>query len=57
MVTHDIEEAVYLSDRVIIMQPHPGRVHRTVAINLPHPRDRASHELAAVRSEILQSLQ
>ncbi len=38
-VTHDLEEAIYLGDRVIGMLPHPGRVEITVDVNLPHPRN------------------
>jgi ABC-type nitrate/sulfonate/bicarbonate transport system ATPase subunit len=56
MVTHDVEEAVYLSDRVVIMEPRPGRVKRIVRIPLPHPRDRASHLLQDLKEEILSDL-
>ena len=38
-VTHDLEEAVYLGDRVIGLLPHPGRVGQTVDVHLPRPRD------------------
>ena len=38
-VTHDLEEAIYLGDRVIGMLPHPGRVEIEVAVKLPHPRN------------------
>lgn len=44
MVSHNIEEAVFLADRLIVMDKNPGRVVAEVAINLPHPRHRKSAE-------------
>jgi len=38
MVTHNIQEAIYLSDRVLTMSPRPGRIERDVIIDLPRPR-------------------
>ncbi len=38
MVTHDVEEAVVLADRVVILKPHPGRIHQISAVDLPRPR-------------------
>ena len=37
-VTHDLDEAVYLSDRVLVLLPHPGRVHMMIDVGLPRPR-------------------
>ena len=54
LVTHDIDEAVYLGDRVMVMQPRPGRVKRIVEVPLPRPRDRACAEFTAFRNEVLR---
>jgi ABC-type nitrate/sulfonate/bicarbonate transport system ATPase subunit len=56
MVTHDVEEALYLGDRVIVMAPHPGRIRRIVEVDLPHPRDRRSPLLHRLKDEILAEL-
>jgi NitT/TauT family transport system ATP-binding protein len=41
-VTHDLEEAIYLGDRVVALKANPGRVAEIVTIDLPHPRDQLS---------------
>lgn len=56
MVTHDVEEAVYLGNRVIVMDAKPGRIRRIVDIDLPHPRKRASPVVHRIRDEILAEL-
>ena len=56
MVTHDVEEAVYLSDKVVVMESRPGRIRSIVPIALDHPRDRASSQFTALRARVLQEL-
>jgi NitT/TauT family transport system ATP-binding protein len=51
-VTHDIDEAIYLADRIAIMTPSPGRVGRYVNVTLPRPRDRNSVEASDLRHEL-----
>jgi ABC-type nitrate/sulfonate/bicarbonate transport system ATPase subunit len=53
MVTHDVEEAVYLSDRVAVMDPRPGRIRRIVDVPFAKPRRRADPAFVAVKEEIL----
>ena len=56
LVTHDIDEAIYMSDRIVIMTQRPGRIERTIPVNLQRPRDRSSAEFLRLRSEILELL-
>jgi NitT/TauT family transport system ATP-binding protein/sulfonate transport system ATP-binding protein len=56
MVTHDIEEALYLGDRVIVMDAHPGRIKHEIQVDLPHPRDRASPVLQGYKEQLLEEL-
>ena len=53
LVTHDVEEAVYLGDRVVVMQPRPGRIKRIVDVPLARERNRASAAFAAIKEEVL----
>lgn len=54
MVTHDVEEAVYLSDAIMILTGRPGRLLDVVEVDLPRPRDRADPRFVALRFEILR---
>ncbi|KMT22885.1 ABC transporter ATP-binding protein [Clostridium cylindrosporum] len=53
MVTHDVEEAIYMSNRVVVMTPRPAKIDKIIEINLPYPRVRDSKEFLELRSEIL----
>ena len=53
-VTHDVEEAVYLGDRVVVMQPRPGRIKRIIDVPLPRERNRSSAEFIAIKEEVLR---
>ncbi len=56
LVTHDIDEAIYMSDRIVIMTQRPGRIERMIPVHLQRPRDRSSAEFLQLRSEILELL-
>lgn len=56
LVTHDLDEAFYLSDRVLILGGSPSRIQRELAVPLARPRDRRSAELAYWRGEALTEL-
>lgn len=56
MVTHDVEEAVYLSDTVVVMTARPGRVVQSIAIDLPRPRQRSSEAFFHYSSQVLDLL-
>lgn len=54
LVTHDIDEAIYMSDRIIIMTPRPGRISEIIDVNIPHPRNRGGAEFLKLRRQLLE---
>lgn len=56
IVTHDIDEALYLCDRIIVLSGKPGQVEREFRIEEARPRNRGSETLARMKAEILKSL-
>ncbi len=55
-VTHSIEEAIFLADRVVVMSPGPGRIETEMRIDLPRPRDVSSPDFNAIRRELSRML-
>ena len=53
MVTHDVDEAIYMGTRVIAMEANPGQIKADIPIELPYPRDRSSAEFVGYRNQIL----
>jgi sulfonate transport system ATP-binding protein len=56
MVTHDVEEAVVVADRIMVMCPRPGRVYEEINCDLPRPRDRQSAAFDFVKRRVLSAL-
>ncbi|WP_051236198.1 ABC transporter ATP-binding protein [Paenibacillus pinihumi] len=56
-VTHDIDEAIFLADRVVILKPRPGEISSIVPVDLPHPRKKAGPEFQNLRLHILNQFE
>lgn len=56
MVTHDVDEAIYMGTRVIVMEPSPGRIKADIPIKLDYPRNRSSAQFIEYRNQILEML-
>ncbi len=56
-VTHSVDEAVYLSDRIVVLTKRPAKIKEVVDVPWPRPRDRASPEFTALRKKILEELE
>jgi NitT/TauT family transport system ATP-binding protein len=52
-VTHNVDEAVFLSDRIVVLSRRPAKILRTFEVNAPHPRDRTSKDANDIRREVI----
>ncbi|MBU9228289.1 ABC transporter ATP-binding protein [Burkholderia multivorans] len=55
VVTHDLDEALYLGDRVLLLAPNPGRLDDAFGVDVPRPRDRGDPQLGALRVRLLHA--
>jgi NitT/TauT family transport system ATP-binding protein len=52
-VTHSVDEAIFLSDRIVVLARSPGRISEMIPVSIKRPRDRTNNEFAALRREVL----
>ena len=56
LITHDVEEAIYMADRILVLSPRPATIQATFEVNLPHPRKLSSPQAQDLRETILREL-
>jgi ABC-type nitrate/sulfonate/bicarbonate transport system ATPase subunit len=56
LITHDVEEAIYLADRILVLSPRPTRIQTTFHVDLPHPRKLSDPRAQGLREAILKEL-
>lgn len=57
LVTHDIDESVYLANRIAILTAKPGRIHKLIPVDLPFPRSRTSPVFQTIRQKVLKEFE
>lgn len=56
MVTHDIDEALYMGTRILVMAPRPGRIREDISLDMPYPRNRTSKKFLEYRTHVMEML-
>ena len=56
LITHDVEEAIYMADRIMVLSPRPATIQASFQVNLPHPRKMSSPQAQTLREDILREL-
>ncbi|WP_426342676.1 ABC transporter ATP-binding protein [Pseudoduganella sp. S-14] len=56
LITHDVEEAIYLADRILVLSPRPTRIQASFKVEQPHPRKLSTPELQQLKEQILSQL-
>ncbi|HSW04576.1 ABC transporter ATP-binding protein [Aquabacterium sp.] len=56
LITHDVEEAIYMADRIMVLSPRPATIQATFSVDMPHPRKLTSPQAQALREAILREL-
>jgi ABC-type nitrate/sulfonate/bicarbonate transport system ATPase subunit len=56
LITHDVEEAIYLADRILVLSPRPTTIQTTFQVDLPHPRKLSDPKAQTLREAILKEL-
>jgi ABC-type nitrate/sulfonate/bicarbonate transport system ATPase subunit len=56
LITHDVEEAIHLADRVLVLSPRPARIQASFDVPFAHPRKLSGPDVQALRAEILREL-
>jgi ABC-type nitrate/sulfonate/bicarbonate transport system ATPase subunit len=56
LITHDVEEAIHMADRVLVLSPRPTKIQATFEVNIPRPRELTSHAVQELRLAVLREL-